>query len=181
METYTDIVAANAESATLDPIETEEIDTLNEGVFFFKNQAVLDKLSDNTNGELLYNKKVLAFKQEVDVVEYPSSDYFHANDLGSDVYEIVDDAETFNSGVKIVDIEFYYAEQWISVNGMHSLDSTPYFVNMDRTYSSVVTVFAEVYFPLGINTVFAELMNNGIPKMRVHYIPLTAEQGEKNG
>lgn len=176
METYTELTEALTESSSkVENVETEQVRALNEGVFFFENQAVLDRLSDNTNGELLYNQKVLAFKQEVDVVEYPSNEHFYVDEMGADVYEIVDNAEVFREGVKIKDIEFWYGEEWISINGMNRLDSLPYLVNMDRTYKTSAMVLAEVYFPLGANTIFTELVNNGIPQMRVHYVPLTAE------
>ena len=171
METYTDIQEVATESAKLNPVETEEIRSIKESSFFFKNQAILDRLNENDKGNLTYKDKAIQFEQVKGVVTYTSPDWFYLSSYGN-CQLIIDNADAFQEGVKILDIEFLTAVGWLSINSMFRLDGTPYTVFMDRTFFDLgEPALAMIYFPEGTNALFGSIENGDIEQMRVTYIP----------
>ena len=179
METYTELQETAIEKTSIESIDTEKVKSVNEGVFFFKNQAVLDKLAENDKNELTYKNKALAYKQIKGQIIYPSPDWFYLSSFGN-CYMIIDNAEAFQEGTKILDIEFLTAIGWLSINSMFKLDGTPYTVFMDRVFFDLgEPALAMVYFPEGPNAMFNSIENGDIEQMRVTFLPKTEEVADE--
>lgn len=100
------------------------------------NQNVLDKFSENENGELLYNGESVGGRK-VKTVSYEFGDFGFTTfgDYGDELY-VYDDNIPYGTEIKTV--RFLYEDKWVDIRNIVDIDQMPYTLNMGVVYSSTM-------------------------------------------
>lgn len=189
METYTELTEVETESTFIDSAETEEIETLNEGVFLFENQRVLDSLNENKQGQLTYKNKAVAFERNAISFEMPYDDgnNFYITTDGNGLYALSDYTETLRDGAEIASIEMWVdnpdGARWVDFRDMALYDGRPFVLNMYKVRSSYSqfsgeTVLCTIYCPQNTPFLLDALVEGTISKLK---ITVYTEAGDTNG
>ena len=178
METYTELTEIETESTFIDSAETEEVETLNEGVFLFENQRVLDSLNENKQGQLTYKNKAVAFERNAVSFEIPYDDgnNFYMTQDGNGLFALADYTETLRDGAEIASIEMwvdnYDGARWVDFRDMAMYDGSPFVLNIYKVRSSYAQFSGEIiwcmiYCPQNTPVLLDMLVEGKISKLRI--------------